>query len=129
MSSGIEFELSTTGSKVDTASIVDRSSVTPSQCGPDRTNHNSLSSSSELAQTPKQITRERIQFLSLCWTIFLGGWNDSSTGPLLPRIQSVYGVSYLIVSLIFVFACVVGVAIRREVLTVVDQDVLWYRDL
>lgn len=40
-----------------------------------------------------------------------------------------YGVSYLIVSLIFVFACVVGVAIRREVLTVVDQDVLWYRDL
>ena len=112
MSSGVELDLlNTTGSKADTVSVVDRS--TPSQYG-DR-NHNSLSLNSEHpppARTPKQVTRERIQFLSLCWTIFLVGWNDGSTGPLLPRIQGVYGVSYVVVSLIFVFACVVGVMTR-----------------
>lgn len=39
--------------------------------------------------------RERIQFLALCWTLFLAGWSDSSTGPLLPRIQNVYHVLFL----------------------------------
>ncbi len=109
MSSGVELDV--LSSKAGTVSVVDRSTVIPSQYG-DR-NHNSLSSEHPPpAQTLKQVTRERIQFLSLCWTIFLVGWNDGSTGPLLPRIQSVYGVSYVIASLIFVFACVVGVATR-----------------
>ena len=40
----------------------------------------------------KQIKTSRIQFLALCWTLFLAGWNDGSTGPLLPRIQNVYHV-------------------------------------
>jgi hypothetical protein len=39
--------------------------------------------------------RARIQFFALCWTLFLLGWSDSSTGPLLPRIQSVYHVRSL----------------------------------
>ncbi|KAF8903921.1 MFS general substrate transporter [Gymnopilus junonius] len=52
----------------------------------------------------------RIQFLSLCWTLFLAGWNDGTTGPLLPRIQDVYHVNFTIVSLIFVFACIGFVA-------------------
>jgi len=34
----------------------------------------------------------RIQFLTLCWTLFLIGWNDSSTGPLIPRIREHYNV-------------------------------------
>ncbi|KAG2032525.1 major facilitator superfamily domain-containing protein, partial [Suillus americanus] len=38
--------------------------------------------------------------------MYLAGWNDGSTGPLLPRIQKVYGLNFTIVSLIFVFACV-----------------------
>jgi hypothetical protein len=37
-------------------------------------------------------SRERIQFFALCWSFFLLGWCDSSTGPLLPRIQNVYHV-------------------------------------
>ncbi|KIK69642.1 hypothetical protein GYMLUDRAFT_186853 [Collybiopsis luxurians FD-317 M1] len=53
-----------------------------------------------------QILREYIQLAALYWCLFLAGWNDGSTGPLLPRIQEVYHVSYIIVSLIFVFACV-----------------------
>ncbi|KAF9242916.1 MFS general substrate transporter [Melanogaster broomeanus] len=46
-----------------------------------------------------------MQFLALCWFIYLEGWSDGSNGPLLPRIQQVYGVGYTIVSMIFVFAC------------------------
>lgn len=33
-----------------------------------------------------------LQFSALCFTLFLAGWNDGTTGPLLPRIQSNYHV-------------------------------------
>ena len=46
-----------------------------------------------VAQTKSQRLRARIQFATLCWTLYLAGWNDGSTGPLLPRIQKVYNVS------------------------------------
>jgi hypothetical protein len=36
----------------------------------------------------------RAQFLALCWTLFLVGWSSGSTGPLLPRIQIFYDVSW-----------------------------------
>lgn len=48
-----------------------------------------------LPQTSKQLLTERVQFATLCWSIIVTGWNDGSTGPLIPRIQSVYGVSHL----------------------------------
>ena len=50
------------------------------------------SAEGELPITHQQKILARIQFLSLCWTLFLAGWNDGSTGPLLPRIQEVYHV-------------------------------------
>lgn len=34
------------------------------------------------------------QFLTLCWTLFTIGWTVGSTGPLLPRIQTFYDVSW-----------------------------------
>ena len=37
----------------------------------------------------------RIQFAALCYCLFLAGWNDGTTGPLLPRIQEVYHVSWV----------------------------------
>ena len=40
-----------------------------------------------------QKIRGRIQFGVLCWSLFLLGWSDGTTGPLLPRIQEVYHVS------------------------------------
>ncbi|KAJ7165532.1 major facilitator superfamily domain-containing protein [Mycena crocata] len=46
--------------------------------------------------------QERIQLGTLCWTLFLAGWNDGSVGPLVPRIQQVYHLGYTIVSLLFV---------------------------
>ena len=46
-----------------------------------------------VSQTNKSSkSRARIQFFALCWSLFLMGWCDSSTGPLLPRIQNVYHV-------------------------------------
>ncbi|PIL22933.1 MFS general substrate transporter [Ganoderma sinense ZZ0214-1] len=47
-----------------------------------------------------------IQFAALGWSIFICGWNDGTTGPLIPRLQEVYQVSYGVVSLIFVAGCV-----------------------
>ncbi|KAI0031175.1 MFS general substrate transporter [Vararia minispora EC-137] len=47
-----------------------------------------------------------VQMCALCWMMFLIGWNDGATGPLLPRIQQVYNVNYTIVSLLFVANCV-----------------------
>ncbi|KAI0676404.1 MFS general substrate transporter [Trametes maxima] len=46
-----------------------------------------------------------IQFSTLCWSIFVAGWNDGTLGPLLPRLQEVYHVSYAVVSLIFIVNC------------------------
>lgn len=42
---------------------------------------------------PSTKLRERIQFFALCYAMFLLGWNDGTTGPLLPRIQEVYHVT------------------------------------
>ncbi|KAG2354070.1 major facilitator superfamily domain-containing protein [Suillus spraguei] len=38
--------------------------------------------------------------------MYLAGWNDGTTGPLLFRIQKVYGLNFAVVSLIFMFACI-----------------------
>ena len=70
---------------------------------------NNRSSEPPPPQTPKQAAKERIQFLALCLSIFLVGWNDGMTSLLLPRVQSVYRVSYIIISLAFVFACTVSI--------------------
>ncbi|KAI9463115.1 MFS general substrate transporter [Boletus coccyginus] len=56
-------------------------------------------------RTKAQHLRARIHFVTLCWTLYLAGWNDGTTGPLLPRIQKVYNVNFAVVSLVFVFAC------------------------
>lgn len=37
--------------------------------------------------------KHRIQYAALCWALFLVGWNDGTTGPLLPRIQDNYHAS------------------------------------
>lgn len=44
------------------------------------------------AKTKRQIATAHIQLVALCMSLFLAGWNDGTTGPLLPRIQSVYNV-------------------------------------
>ena len=33
-----------------------------------------------------------LQFAALCMSIYVAGWNDGTTGPLVPRLQEVYHV-------------------------------------
>ncbi|RPD55992.1 MFS general substrate transporter [Lentinus tigrinus ALCF2SS1-6] len=47
-----------------------------------------------------------INLATLCFDVFLNGWNDATAGPLLPRIQAYYGIGFAIVSLIFVCSTV-----------------------
>lgn len=49
-------------------------------------------SSTPLERKPEQIRTGRLQFFALCWCLFICGWNDGTTGPLLPRIREVYDV-------------------------------------
>ena len=83
-----------------------------------------VNSASDVTLAPAIKWKRRIQFATLCWCFVLEGWNDGSTGPLLPRIQDTYHVgghsfdkptlcsflpqvNFAIVSLLFVFLCVV----------------------
>ncbi|KAJ7100192.1 major facilitator superfamily domain-containing protein, partial [Mycena belliarum] len=50
------------------------------------------------------------------------GWNDGSSGPLIPRIQKVYNINFVLVSLTFVLACVASHYLLLEELTVF----IWY---
>ncbi|THH17555.1 hypothetical protein EW146_g3290 [Bondarzewia mesenterica] len=54
------------------------------------------------SQRAKQRRLGRVHFAALCWCFFLEGWNDGSTGPLLPALQKHYRVGFAIVSMIFV---------------------------
>ncbi|KAI5897014.1 MFS general substrate transporter [Schizophyllum commune H4-8] len=58
------------------------------------------------SRTREQIRAGHLQFPAACYASMLAGWNDGTTGPLLPRIHQVYGVNYAVVSLLFVCACV-----------------------
>ncbi|EAU89256.1 hypothetical protein CC1G_03521 [Coprinopsis cinerea okayama7 len=57
-------------------------------------------------RTPAQKRAGRIQFYTLLWCLFIMGWNDGTTGPLLPRIREVYNLNFTVVSLVFVLACI-----------------------
>ena len=55
----------------------------------------------EKGPTKKEARIARAQFLALCWALFVIGWTDGSTGPLLPRIQNFYDVSCRFLLIIF----------------------------
>ncbi|KAI0760124.1 MFS general substrate transporter [Fomes fomentarius] len=44
-----------------------------------------------------------VNFATLCFCVSMNGWNDGTTGPLLPKMQSYYNIGFAVVSLIFVF--------------------------
>lgn len=56
------------------------------------------SSNTVPAITPAMRRRANIQYCALCFNLFLAGWNDGTTGPLLPGIQENYHVGSLIIS-------------------------------
>jgi len=57
-------------------------------------------------KTVVQTRTRRIYLATLFWTLFLNGWNDGSSGPLIPVMQREYGVGFAVISLIFVVNCV-----------------------
>ena len=59
-------------------------------------------------RTQRQIYLSHLQFSAVCLSLFMQGWNDGSTGPLLPRIRQSYNLNYVMVSLIFILSCVVS---------------------
>ncbi|KAJ8694718.1 hypothetical protein PTI98_007369 [Pleurotus ostreatus] len=104
MSETVELKNAETIPRLDTASVHGVESL-PGQL---YKHGDSQSTEQENRQTSskKQATTSWIQFATLCWCFFLTGWNDGTTGPLLPRIQEVYNLDFAVVSLIFVFSCV-----------------------
>jgi hypothetical protein len=59
----------------------------------------------ESEATPSLTRQQRdtslIQYVTLLWPMIVAGWNDGTTGPLLPRIQEVYHVSGSLRNLLF----------------------------
>ncbi|KAF8323364.1 MFS general substrate transporter [Clavulina sp. PMI_390] len=49
---------------------------------------------------------ENLFELASCISLFLIGWNDGSTGPLIPVMQNYYHIDYIVVSMIFICNCV-----------------------
>lgn len=61
----------------------------------------SLSAEIKPAGDETERTNQRRRFLyftTLCFCFFFEGWSDGSFGPLLPRLQSAYGVSEILFS-------------------------------
>ncbi|KAL0574334.1 hypothetical protein V5O48_007616 [Marasmius crinis-equi] len=107
----VEHELSVLPGNSETHSIrhivhAKADSESAERASPQEPSPSKADSEAPFTQTKAQETTANIQLATLFWTLFLAGWNDGTTGPLLPRIQEVYHVSDTIVSLIFIFACV-----------------------
>ena len=65
----------------------------PSLSPPPRTPSVHLSiQSAQDGRTGKQVREGYLQLFAVFWSMILLGWNDGTTGPLLPRIQTVYDV-------------------------------------
>ena len=78
----------------------------------------------EKGPTKNEARLARAQFLALCWALFVVGWIDGSTGPLLPRIKSFYDVSWRFPFVVFfqllmnsadrVRNCVLGICVTMH---------------
>lgn len=55
------------------------------------------------AEKAHRVRRGRLHFAALCWVLFLEGWNDGSTGPLLPTVQRFYNVMCPVFSICILF--------------------------
>lgn len=53
----------------------------------------SLIQHSEYKPSKKQARLAFFQFLTFCWALFMIGWTDGTTGPLIPTITKFYDVS------------------------------------
>ncbi|GAB1519173.1 hypothetical protein RhiTH_002239 [Rhizoctonia solani] len=60
----------------------------------------------EVSAWTMNLKKEWAAIITCCGCMFMNGWNDATTGPLLPIIQSHYGIGFIVVSMLFVSNCV-----------------------
>ena len=68
----------------------------PSSLAPSiRVDEDTDSTAPAISAAQKAIHRRKIlvNFVTLCFSVFMNGWNDGTTGPLLPVMQAYYNVS------------------------------------
>ncbi|GAA5829881.1 hypothetical protein JCM3766R1_006689 [Sporobolomyces carnicolor] len=75
----------------------------------------------EPASPPAELKGEWIKEASCHATMLIAGWSDSSSGPLIPYIQSYFGVSYTVVSMLFVGQAVGFLASAAAMHFIVDR--------
>ena len=90
---------STTGKMFTDSTNLDVDSTDYGRCI--QTELDPLIQRNEKGPTKKELRIARAQFLALCWVLFVIGWIDGSTGPLLPRFQNFYDVSWRFPLIIF----------------------------
>ncbi|RSH89681.1 hypothetical protein EHS25_002232 [Saitozyma podzolica] len=54
------------------------------------------------SRQPPESARLTMMIGTLWFVLFMGGWNDGSTGPLIPRLQDHYNVDFGIISLVWI---------------------------
>lgn len=79
------------GQDLNSLELHNISSRRDSEGGDDPSGSTASASTTGLSQT--QTHNAAIQYFALCFVFYVAGWNDGTTGPLLPRIQAVYNVS------------------------------------
>ncbi|CUA77505.1 Gallate transporter [Rhizoctonia solani] len=84
----------------------DQDAMEMNALGEKSTDSASASLAPEIPAWTMSTKKEWIAIMACCWCLFLAGWNDATTGPLLPTIQAHYGVNFTIVSMLFVSNCV-----------------------
>ena len=92
-------------SSISSKRVVDVESATvgPGDSGAPSIAHDTDGASSSApfvppAERKRQRRKAMLCFAALCWSFFGQGWNDGSTGPLLPNIQRHYDVSSVPIS-------------------------------
>ncbi|CCO32693.1 Bypass of stop codon protein 6 [Rhizoctonia solani AG-1 IB] len=74
--------------------------------GGDAPKRNTLSLDTESPGWTMDTKQEWIAIAACCWSVFSVGWNDATTGPLLPAFQAHYKINFTVVSMLFVSNCV-----------------------
>ncbi|CAE6433639.1 hypothetical protein ACGC1H_001494 [Rhizoctonia solani] len=64
-----------------------------------------ISQAPEVSAWTMDVRKEWIAIAACCECMFMAGWNDATTGPLLPAIQNYYQVGFVVVSMLFVASC------------------------
>lgn len=73
----------------DSKTLNVQTSVTNSE---ERAAPNEKGQVADQTRTPAMRRKEKWQLFSLCFTLFLAGWDGGTTGPLIPRMQLFYNV-------------------------------------